>query len=123
MRGSRRKIWKNAGRKSLPDDLLPKAALRDVTRSRSSFCSSENPESNRGWGVDLTPALEQVVGDAGLLIGVLAGAAGFVLLIACVNISNLLLVRSLGESREFALRSSLGATGWRLLWRSLHPRR
>ncbi len=81
--------------------------------------ATENPDSNRGWGVNVTPALEQVVGDARLLLGVLAGSAAFVLLIACVNISNLLLVQSLGQSREFALRSTLGATGPRLLWRSL----
>jgi predicted permease len=81
--------------------------------------ADENPDSNRGWGVDVTPALDQVVGDVRLLLGVLGASAGLVLLIACVNISNLLLVRSLGQSREFALRATLGAGGWRLLWRSL----
>jgi predicted permease len=81
--------------------------------------AQENPDSNRGWGVDVTPALEQVVGNVRLLLGVLAGSAGLVLLIACVNISNLLLVRSIGQSREFALRATLGAGGWRLLRRSL----
>lgn len=79
----------------------------------------ENPDSNRGWGIDVTPALEQIVGDVRLLLGVLAGSAGLVLLIACVNISNLLLVRSLGQSREFAVRSTLGASRWHLVRRSL----
>lgn len=81
--------------------------------------AEENPETNRGWGADVTPALDQLVGDFSRLVVVLAGAAGLVLLIACVNIANLVLARASASEREFALRATLGASGWRLLRRSL----
>lgn len=81
--------------------------------------AEENPETNRGWGADVTPALEQVVGDLAGLVTVLAGAAGLVLVIGCVNIANLILARSSVSQREFAIRATLGAGRKRLLRRSL----
>lgn len=81
--------------------------------------AEENPESNRGWGANVTPALEQVVGDFRILVGVLAGAAALVLLIGCVNIANLVLARSSVSQREFAIRATLGAGRGSLLRRSL----
>jgi predicted permease len=77
------------------------------------------PESNRGWGADVTPALEQVVGRYRTLVTVLAGAAGLVLLIGCVNVANLVLARASGAQKEFAIRAALGAGRWPLVRRSL----
>jgi len=79
----------------------------------------ENPRSNRGWGADVTPVLEQLVGGYTTLVAVLAGAAALVLLIGCVNVANLVLARASTQQREFAIRAALGAGRGRLLRRSL----
>ena len=73
------------------------------------------PNNNRGNGAALIPLKERTIGDVGRTLWMLFGAVGFVLLIACVNVSNLLLARSTGRTREFAIRAALGAGQWRLL--------
>jgi len=80
--------------------------------------AQEYPDSNAGWGVEIVPAHEQLVGGARSLLLLLGGAAGLVLLIGCVNIANVLLARSARRSREFAIRASLGAARTALLRRS-----
>ena len=79
----------------------------------------EHPDANAGWTVKLVPAHEQVVGNIGRTLWVLLGAVVLVLLIACANIANLLLARSVQTAKEFAIRASLGAGRGALVRRSL----
>ncbi|HKQ76025.1 MAG TPA: ABC transporter permease [Blastocatellia bacterium] len=73
------------------------------------------PDTNKGNGAKIVSLKQRMVGSIGQILWMLLGAVGFVLLIACVNVSNLLLARSTGRTREFAIRAALGAGQWRLL--------
>src|SRR6266852_5324357 len=77
------------------------------------------PNTNRGNGAKVSSLKERMIGWISPTLWLLLGAVGFVLLIACVNVSNLLLARSTGRKREFAIRAALGAGRWRLLRQSL----
>jgi predicted permease len=74
---------------------------------------TEYPTASR-WAVRLVPVKEDLVGPQRTELFILFGAVGFLLLIACVNIANLLLVRSSGRRREIAIRLTMGASRARL---------
>jgi putative ABC transport system permease protein len=77
------------------------------------------PETDKGWSLHAESLKSNLVGDVSAPLLVLFGAVGFVLLIACANVSNLFLSRGWSRRREFAIRSAIGATRGSLLRQQL----
>jgi putative ABC transport system permease protein len=114
-REERRRSWRGFMVYGRLSDEATLAGAREEMRVIADRLAVAYPETNDGWGIEVMPLRDRIVGSVRPTLLVFLAAVGFVLLIGCANVANLLLVRGASRRRELAVRSAMGAGRRRLV--------
>ena len=98
--------------------LKPEADVKQAQAEMTTISSrlqQQYPADDKGWGAVVVALREELVGKVRPALMILLGAVGFVLLIACANVANLVLLKTLARQKEIAIRTALGASSLRVL--------